>query len=342
MNEEVRLIRIGDFAKLFNVSIKTVRYYESIGLIVPAFVDVYSGYRYFDFGNIERMQEILSLKELGFSLEEIKNFKTEKIKSKIVDYQNKIKLLYKQIESLEILSFKGLENLHKRSFINDPNAVGKWKLLGVSKNREDAKAKKFFEDSFSIKELYLLPNGEAYWVISWTKDYIYIHNKECPYKISEPYMYLTIPDDFDSNIFKVVVYERIDNKEYMIDEIQIKDDTNIDFILDEKLVGFWHAVDFVHNILEFNPNHVQFRGELYLQKMSFWPDGNVHINYLGNDFVKQTRFTKDYIIDFCLPNTLSKYIINEIDGRTYLFIEWKSGDYVYGGVVNGYYVLLKD
>lgn len=208
---------------------------------------------------------------------------------------------------MEILSFKGLESLHVRSFIHDPSAVGKWKLLGVSEDMEDAKSKKFFEDDFSIKELYLLPKGEVYWVISWTKDYVYIHDKECSYKISEPYMYLTIPDDFDSNIFKVVVYERVDNKEYTVDEIRIKDDINIDFVLDEKLVGFWHAIDFVHHPLEFNPNHRQFKGKLSLQKMSFLPDGDVHINYLGNDFVKQARFTKGYIIDFCLPDTLSKY-----------------------------------
>ena len=76
--------------------------------------------------------------------------------------------------------------------------------------------------------------------------------------------------------------------------------------------------------------------------MSFLPDGDVYINYLGNDFVKQARFTKGYIIDFCLPDTLSKYIIKEIDGKTYLIIEWKSGDYVYGGIINGNYVLVKD
>ena len=148
--------------------------------------------------------------------------------------------------------------------------------------------------------------------------------------------------DFDSNIFKVAVYERIDHKEYTVNEIRIKDDTNIDFVLDEKLVGFWHAIDFVHHPLEFNLNHRQFKGELSLQKMSFLPDGDVHINYIGNDFVKQARFTKDYIIDFCLPDTLSKYIIKEIDEKTYLIIEWKSGDYVYGGFASGYYVLVKD
>ena len=168
------------------------------------------------------MQEILSLKELSFSLDEIKNFKEEEIKSKIADYQNRIKLLYKQIESLEILSFKGLESLHAHSFIHDPSAVGKWKLFGVSEDMEDAKSKKFFEDDFSIKELYLLPKGEAYWVISWTKDYVYIHDKECSYKISEPYMYLTIPDDFDSNIFKVVFMKELIIKNIRLMRFELK------------------------------------------------------------------------------------------------------------------------
>lgn len=40
------MIKIGDFAKIFNISIKTVRFYEEKGLITPAFVDIYSGYRY--------------------------------------------------------------------------------------------------------------------------------------------------------------------------------------------------------------------------------------------------------------------------------------------------------
>lgn len=58
------MLRIGDFAKIFNITVKTVRYYEEIGLIVPKYIDIYTGYRYFDEENINRMKEILSLKQL--------------------------------------------------------------------------------------------------------------------------------------------------------------------------------------------------------------------------------------------------------------------------------------
>lgn len=62
------MIKIGDFAKMFDVSIKTVRFYEQKGLLKPCFIDVYSGYRYYNEKNIEEMTVILNLKDLGFSL----------------------------------------------------------------------------------------------------------------------------------------------------------------------------------------------------------------------------------------------------------------------------------
>ena len=45
------MLKIGDFAQKFGVSIKTVRYYESVGLIVPGYIDLYTGYRYFNENN---------------------------------------------------------------------------------------------------------------------------------------------------------------------------------------------------------------------------------------------------------------------------------------------------
>lgn len=105
------MLKIGDFAKIFDISIKTVRYYESVGLIIPAYIDIYTGYRYFNEENIKRMEEIISLKELGFSLEEIKYFKESEIKNKIKDYEKKILNIKQQIDQLKELSFKGKEVL---------------------------------------------------------------------------------------------------------------------------------------------------------------------------------------------------------------------------------------
>lgn len=101
------MIKIGDFAKIFNVSIKTIRFYEEKGLIVPSFIDVYSGYRYFDDYNIKEMSKILYLKEKGLSLEEIKNFNDDNIDCKINEYEEKIKHLRQNINDFISLKETG-------------------------------------------------------------------------------------------------------------------------------------------------------------------------------------------------------------------------------------------
>ena len=65
------MIRIGDFSRISLVSIKTLRYYDEVGLLHPAKVDDFTGYRYYRFDQLSRLHRILALKDLGFSLEQI-------------------------------------------------------------------------------------------------------------------------------------------------------------------------------------------------------------------------------------------------------------------------------
>jgi len=65
------MIRIGDFSKLSRVSIKTLRFYDEMGLLKPLEVDRFSGYRWYGYEQLPRLHRILALKDLGFSLEEI-------------------------------------------------------------------------------------------------------------------------------------------------------------------------------------------------------------------------------------------------------------------------------
>jgi effector-binding domain-containing protein len=65
------LIKIGDFSKLSQVSVKTLRYYADLGLLEPAQVDRFSGYRYYTVEQLPRLNRILALKDLGLSLEQI-------------------------------------------------------------------------------------------------------------------------------------------------------------------------------------------------------------------------------------------------------------------------------
>jgi DNA-binding transcriptional MerR regulator len=68
------MIRIGDFSKLSRVSVKTLRYYDQMGLLKPVRVDTYTGYRLYEYSQLSTLHRILTLKDLGFSLEEIGRF----------------------------------------------------------------------------------------------------------------------------------------------------------------------------------------------------------------------------------------------------------------------------
>lgn len=65
------MIRVGQLSRLSMVSIKTLRSYDEAGLLHPARVDDFTGYRYYTFGQLARLHRILALKEMGFALEQI-------------------------------------------------------------------------------------------------------------------------------------------------------------------------------------------------------------------------------------------------------------------------------
>ena len=64
-------MHIKEFAKLTGVSVRTLHYYDEIGLLKPALVDAQNGYRFYDENSLLRMQEILFYRELDFPLKSI-------------------------------------------------------------------------------------------------------------------------------------------------------------------------------------------------------------------------------------------------------------------------------
>jgi len=66
------MFRIRDFSRFTRVSIKTLRHYDRIGLLEPAFVDEGTGYRHYAARQVTQLQRILAFKEQGFSLEAIR------------------------------------------------------------------------------------------------------------------------------------------------------------------------------------------------------------------------------------------------------------------------------
>ena len=64
-------MQIKEFAEQIGVSVRTLHYYDEIGLLKPSEVDAQNGYRFYDEKSLERMQEILFFRELDFSLKTI-------------------------------------------------------------------------------------------------------------------------------------------------------------------------------------------------------------------------------------------------------------------------------
>jgi hypothetical protein len=103
------------------------------------------------------------------------------------------------------------------------------------------------------------------------------------------------------------------------------------FVNDSALLGKWGSIDFVSNINEFTPAKRTSKTDLFLKEVSFLPNGRV---------TPQTgwTWTRGLVLNRG-DRTASQYEIQEIDGKKYLFLEWKSGDYTLHHCKPQYYVL---
>lgn len=64
-------LKIGEFARLAHVSLKTLHHYDAVGLLPPAHVDRFTSYRYYTLEQLPRLNRILALRDLGFSLDQV-------------------------------------------------------------------------------------------------------------------------------------------------------------------------------------------------------------------------------------------------------------------------------
>lgn len=92
------MYKIGELSKIVDISIKTLRYYDEIGILPPAHIDQFTGYRYYDDESILNIEMIKSLKSVNFTLQEIKEYMINKDDKLFLNKQEEIK---KEIRFLE-------------------------------------------------------------------------------------------------------------------------------------------------------------------------------------------------------------------------------------------------
>lgn len=107
------MYKIGEFSKIVDIPVRTLRYYAEYGVLVPSDIDSFTGYKYYSDDNVLEAKIIKLLKSLDFTLDEIieckDNISTEVLerkKSEIKDKINLLKLKYQKLtfmqEELEI------------------------------------------------------------------------------------------------------------------------------------------------------------------------------------------------------------------------------------------------
>jgi DNA-binding transcriptional MerR regulator len=72
-------LKIGQFARVCQVSVIALRHYDDLGLLKPAHVDQWTGYRYYDLDQLKTLNRIIALKDLGLSLDQIKQLLHEEL-----------------------------------------------------------------------------------------------------------------------------------------------------------------------------------------------------------------------------------------------------------------------
>ena len=320
----MKYLRIGDFSNVVGISVKTIRFYEKKGLIKPAYIDKYTGYRYYDEENIEQVLVILQYKNMGFTLEEIKNINPNLLISKVESLKEQMINIKKNISHIESMIEKG--ECTELVFVNDKKVIGKWELLK--------------DEPFPFKELYFLPNGKEYWVFSWTKGYLKIIDTYHPYEVIDDMLALSVVD-VSGVIGKKVKFRKIDNKEYSIDEIKQIDDVSYEFFNDENVLGLWRSIAFTYSD---NINQVinEKKDNLFLQRLIYCKDGKLIEDRINETTLNHLLWTKGKVIDNKYSMTSSKYEIVKIENIEYLIYEWKSGDYTFGKRRPGKYILIKE
>ncbi len=101
------MYKIGELSKIVDIPIKTLRYYDEVGILTPALIDKFTGYRYYDDESILNVEMIKSLKSVNFTLQEIKEYMLNQDEKLFLDKQeeirNEIRFLEERYKKLSLM-----------------------------------------------------------------------------------------------------------------------------------------------------------------------------------------------------------------------------------------------
>lgn len=187
-----------------------------------------------------------------------------------------------------------------------------------------------------LKKYIFWKTGKKYWIFEgWTKGFLLVHYGGNELVLC--YKYTIREEENNDFLFvessdkqQIYVLKKTSDKHFHINEIGQRDNINLPFIADDRVLGRWKSICFVNNADDFDPNNSD--NELWLKETNFYPNGRVVRIYSDESW--EDKWTKGFVLD-CKKSTASQYTFKSIDNIEYLFVEWKMGNYVYGGAKPG-------
>ena len=248
-------------------------------------------------------------------------------------------------------------------FEDDQQVIGKWEAIDFvnTVNAFDTN-KKTWASKLYLKQLVFIKEGKVLSSVyegneqlvpsdTWTKGMVIdsYQKTASKYEIkningSDYMFYEWKTGDYILNGVQPSLYvlKRVDNNDYSSYTPNVKTDKiDYPFADDPQVIGKWKSVDLVKAIDKFNPENREFKFELPLTGLNFGADGVSSESFADGTQPRPISWTKGLVLNQ-KTLTASAYTIKEINGSTYMFFEWKSGDYTKRGMQPYYYVLKKE
>ena len=234
-------------------------------------------------------------------------------------------------------------------FVDDPEVCGKWEMIDIVPTREHfVYGKPKCGHRAWLDEIYFIDGGKDYWALAgWTKGILYTYSSKNRRPLKNKYtiekdrehtlLILEMNDYCDVDALgigasEIWVYEKVEDRHYASeDELRRTDNIDYPFINDEEVLGVWKAKDFYINIEDFDPEKQNWPADdLFVLQAEFKENG-VYVSTTKKATNSKTSvWTKGFVLNK-REKTASSYEIKVINGKEYLFKQWKTGDYIFGG-----------
>lgn len=293
-------MKIGEFAKLCGTRISVLRHYDKEGLLIPEFVDNFTGYRYYVEGQLAVFMRISALKKAGFSLKEIRD------------------LLSRELDNTEILVLIEEKRTYFTSILSNLNEAKRILTKGESSMKQS---------DYKIITIPLNEEERLYELKTEPVD---------PAELQDAYSYLLKSAEQQNyqRISSFKTYGLPDSGEISaaIEVIRLHkersplwENTDIPFENDPSVVGKWEIIGEYAVKEEFYAD--QFQNEPSLgsknRTIYFLPGGEKYWCY---------GWSKGYLITESGDGAaLNRYTLESWQRERYMFVEYKSYHYRKGG-----------